>query len=397
MRRILCTILTATMTAAGTAFAQTSAGTDLAAVLAEIETNNLELKALAAEVEARGAENLAGSVLADPEVEFAYLFGPEEIGRRRDFSVSQAFDFAALAGTRRKAALQENELLSLQLRTTRRDILTGARKLVCEITARNALIEEYSRRAVHAGIIEQACRKGLESGEFSLPDYRKAAMDLAEAEGRLELLETERRTLLAELAALNGGRELPVGGTVQPLQRLPESFEDWLAEAGEQSSALAYVRAETRLQESRLKLSRSESLPGLSVGYMSELLPGEDFRGIKFGISIPLWSSARKISGARSRADAARISEDLAVTQFRIRAQALYDNARRLRAAADRYDALVRMDDGRRELETSLSAGRISLPDYIVELGYYYKMLELAIDTERQYGLAVAELLALEM
>ena len=394
MRILFCTFAAA-LCLLGTAGAQPPA--DIDALLAEVAANNLELKALEAEIGARGADNLAGSALADPEIEFAYLFGPAEIGRRRDISVSQRFDFAALAGTRRNAVLQENEVLALQLRTARRDILTEARKLICEIIARNALVEEYTLRVAQAASLEEAYRKGLESGEFSVLDYRKAAVDRAEAEGNLELIEAERHSLLTELAALNGGRELAVTGGIQGLQPLPETFEDWLEEAGGRSSALAYVRAETRLQEARLKLSRSETLPGLSLGYMAELLPGEDFRGVKFGISIPLWSASRKIAGARRQLEAARISENLAVTQFRIRAHSLYDNAQRLRQAADKYDSLARLNDSRRDLEKALSAGRISLLEYISELSFFYKTLELAIDTQKQYSLAVAELLALEM
>lgn len=396
---VLCTALIALIPAAPVHARQADAltRTDPDAVLAEIEANNLELKALSAEIEARGADFLAASALADPEIEFAYLAGPSEIGPRRDFSVSQRLDFATLSGTRRSAATQENRLLALELRVARRDILTSARKLLCEIIARNALIAEYALRAERAGLIEQAYRKGLDKGEFSLLDYRKAAVELAEAQGNLERLEAERHSLLAELAALNGGKEIDVTDTALCLQPLPASFDDWLTQAAERSSALAYVRAASNLEETRLKLSRSENLPSLSVGYMSELVPGEEFRGVKVGISIPLWSSSRKIAGARKQLEAARISENRALTQFRVRAQSLYDNARRLRQAADRFDTLSTMEDTRRDLEKALSAGGISLLDYLSELSFFYKTLELAIDTEKQYSLAVADLLALEM
>lgn len=374
-----------------------NAPTGLDAILTEIAANNPDLKSLAAELEARGADNLAGIALADPEIEFAYLFGPSEIGRRRDFSVSQSFDFAALTGARRHAVLQENELLALELRTARRDILTAARKLICEILARNALIAEYDLRTERAARIEEAYRKGLDSGQFSILDYRKAAVELAEAEGNLEMLEAERHALLAELAVLNGGQTIDISATEFPLSVLPPTFGEWLEQAGDKSSALAYVRAATRLQEARLKLSRSESLPNLSVGYMSEIVPGEEFRGVKVGISLPLWSAARKTAGARKQLDAAKMAENQAVLQFRIKARALYDNALRLRQAAGKYDTLARMDDSRKNLEKALSAGQISLLDYLNELSFFYKTLELAIDTQRQYQLAVADLLALEM
>ena len=106
-------------------------------ILGRIEDNNLTLKALRQQVEAQGDANLAESSLEGPEVEFGYLFGDD--GRRRhDFGVSQSFDFGALSGARRKLALGENELLALEYRASRRDILTAARKLVCQIVHSNA-------------------------------------------------------------------------------------------------------------------------------------------------------------------------------------------------------------------------------------------------------------------
>ena len=202
-------------------------------ILGRIEDNNLTLKALRQQVEAQGDANLAESSLEGPEVEFGYLFGDD--GRRRhDFGVSQSFDFGALSGARRKLALGENELLALEYRASRRDILTAARKLVCQIVHSNALIEEYRHRVENARTVELAYRSGYEKGEFSVIDYRKAAVSLAEAEGNLRLLEVERDGMLAELRNLNGGEAIDISaceqehlGTAaeaQPQRGLPEPF-----------------------------------------------------------------------------------------------------------------------------------------------------------------------------
>ena len=67
--------------------------------------NNPELKAVAAEVEAERLAGKAETLLANPEVEFNYLWGAENIGSRHDLRVSQAFDIPTITGM--KAGMAE--------------------------------------------------------------------------------------------------------------------------------------------------------------------------------------------------------------------------------------------------------------------------------------------------
>lgn len=365
-------------------------------ILSQISDNNLTLKALQQQVEAQGDANLAESSLEGPEIEFGYLFGDD--GRRRhDFGVSQSIDFGTLTRARRKAALDQNELLRLEYRASRRDVLTSARKLVYQIIHRNALIAEYGQRVENARTVERAYRSGYEKGEFSVIDYRKAAVSLAEAEGNLKLLEVERDGLLAELRNLNGGIEISVTACEQETLLLPASFEQWLDEAASRSSALNYVRSSTEASEQQLRLSRSEALPSLSIGYKSEVVPGEGFRGVSVGMSIPLWSAGKKISSAKKQLEAARIAEQDALVQFRTNAENLYDKAMSLAESAASYSLLLSSEEGLDDLRKALDSGQMSLLDYMNEIEYFYSSRELALQTRLDYMLAVADLLALEM
>ena len=383
-------------------------------ILGQVGENNLTLKALQQQLEAGADANLAEARLEGPEVEFGYLFG-EDGRRRHDFGVSQSFDFGALTGARKRLALGQNELLALEYRTSRRDILTQARltqarKLVYRIVNCNALIAEYTRRADNARAVEQAYRSGYEKGEFSVIDYRKAAVGLAEAEGTLRLCEVERDGLLAELKNLNGGEEIEAelknlnGGEEieitaceQETVLLPGSFGQWLEQASGKSSALEYVRTSTSNSEKQLILSRSEAFPSLSVGYKSEVVPGEGFRGVSVGVSIPLWSAGKKISSAKKQLEAARLAEQDALVQFRTNAENLYEKAVGLAESAAGYALLTDSDEGLRDLQKALDSGQMSLLDYMNEISYFYSSRELALQTQLEYLLAVADLMALEM
>ena len=311
--------------------------------------------------------------------------------------MSQSFDFGALTGARKRLALGQNELLALEYRASRRDILTQARKLVYRIINCNALIAEYTHRADNARAVEQAYRSGYEKGEFSVIDYRKAAVGLAEAEGTLRLCEVERDGLLAELKNLNGGEEIEITACEQETVLLPGSFGQWLEQASGKSSALEYVRTSTSNSEKQLKLSRSEAFPSLSVGYKSEVVPGEGFRGVSVGVSIPLWSAGKKISSAKKQLEAARLAEQDALVQFRTNAENLYEKAASLAESAAGYALLTDSDEGLRDLQKALDSGQMSLLDYMNEISYFYSSRELALQTQLEYLLAVADLMALEM
>lgn len=365
-------------------------------ILGQVGENNLTLKALQQQLEAGADANLAEARLEGPEVEFGYLFG-EDGRRRHDFGVSQSFDFGALTGARKRLALGQNELLALEYRASRRDILTQARKLVYRIINCNALIAEYTLRADNARAVEQAYRSGYEKGEFSVIDYRKAAVGLAEAEGTLRLCEVERDGLLAELKNLNGGEDIVITACEQETVLLPGSFGQWLEQAAGKSSALEYVRTATGNSEKQLSLSRSEAFPSLSVGYKSEVVPGEGFRGVSVGVSIPLWSSGKKISSAKKQLEAARLAEQDALVQFRTNAENLYEKAAGLAESAAGYALLTDSDEGLRDLQKALDSGQMSLLDYMNEISYFYSSRELALQTQLEYLLAVADLMALEM
>ena len=354
-------------------------------ILGQVGENNLTLKALQQQLDAGADANLAEARLEGPEVEFGYLFG-EDGRRRHDFGVSQSFDFGALTGARKRLALGQNELLALEYRVSRRDILTQARKLVYRIINCNALIAEYTHRADNARAVEQAYRSGYEKGEFSVIDYRKAAVGLAEAEGTLRLCEVERDGLLVEITACE-----------QETVLLPGSFGQWLEQAAGKSSALEYVRTATGNSEKQLSLSRSEAFPSLSVGYKSEVVPGEGFRGVSVGVSIPLWSAGKKISSAKKQLEAARLAEQDALVQFRTNAENLYEKAAGLAESAAGYALLTDSDEGLRDLQKALDSGQMSLLDYMNEISYFYSSRELALQTQLEYLLAVADLMALEM
>lgn len=79
--------------------AQNNRPENISSILKDIEENNTTLKALRLETESVILENKTNLTLADPEIGFNYLWGsPSLVGQRKDFSVTQSFDFTTLLG-----------------------------------------------------------------------------------------------------------------------------------------------------------------------------------------------------------------------------------------------------------------------------------------------------------
>ena len=87
-------LLICTLFLAVTGYAQSP----LETALKEIERNNPDLKAAVAGLDEDRLANRSETLLANPEIEFNYLWGADNLGGRRDVRISQSFDLATVSG-----------------------------------------------------------------------------------------------------------------------------------------------------------------------------------------------------------------------------------------------------------------------------------------------------------
>ena len=131
-------------------------------ILSSIEENNTTLKTLREEVKAQHLGNRTGIYLANPELEFNYLWGrPGNVGSRKDFSVRQTFDIPTVTGMKSRLADDKNRLVDLQYKSDRLNILLEAKQYCIDLVYYNALRKELELRLRHARTIADAYQKRL--------------------------------------------------------------------------------------------------------------------------------------------------------------------------------------------------------------------------------------------
>ena len=375
-----------------------SAQDRLTKVIEEIEGNSKTLNVIRQQIEAQKLENRTDIFLHDPEVEFNYLWGnPSELGKQKELSVTQSFDFPTAYGHRKKISKMQNQNLELQYKSERIDLLLKAKQLCINLAYNNALSKEYETRLSNAQQIASAYQLKFETGDASIIEKNKAMVNLTTVESEKNLIDIERKTILSELTALNGGIEIEFDDTFIANTPLPQNFNNWYSSAEAKSPMLQYLSQQIDINKQQVKLNTALALPKFTAGYASEKVIGEDFRGITVGISIPLWENKNKVKQAKAQARSTELLLDDSKIQFMMHLQQLYAKTSVMQENAQAYRSSISQHSNELLLKRALDEGQISLLEYLLETEYYYDVVNKALEAERDYNLSLAELRAVEI
>ena len=368
---------------------------EVESVLQSVEQHNTTLVALRHETEAAKVGNHTNLNLPNPEVEFGYLWGsPSSIGHRKDVSAVQSFDFATVTGAKRRLARQQDALADWQYKESRMQLLLEAHHLCLDAIYYNAMCKELMQRKQYAEEIASAQQKRLEQGDINRIEYNQVKLDLAAVSAELMRCNTERASVMAELQRLNGGEPLLIEATDYPAVAIANDFEAWYAEAEQKSPALAYVKQQIDVANRELAVRRADGLPPVSLGFMGEYVSGENYQGVKVGMSIPLWANKNRVRQAKAEVEAAKARQTDAQQQFYSRLHNLFVQQRGLRQVVQSYQEALRATDNTSLLKKALDAGSISTMDYLLGARMYYDAVNQKMDACRAWQKTVAEMQA---
>lgn len=368
---------------------------EVEAALREIEANSVTLRALREQAEAQKLGARTGIYLANPEVEYSYLWGsPSPVGNRTDVSVRQSFDFPTAYACRSKIADAESANAELAYKAGRMALLLEAKQTCIALIYSNALAQECAARLRSAERLAEMYRARLEKGDANAIESNKAQLNLVAARHEAARIAAEQAALLLDLKRLNGGKELALAGSDYPEAPLPDSFEEWYAQAESANPNLQYADGQLEVSRRQAKLSAALALPKLSAGYVSEKAVGGWFQGVAVGVSIPLWENKNRVKQAKAQVKASEAALSDARAQLYDKLQSLYRRAVALRQTAATYRSALAACNNEPLLQKALAAGEISLLTYLQEMAYYYDAVSSVLAAERDFALAAAELMA---
>lgn len=388
MKRILYTILLSALftlnASAQDAFTQ---------VLQSIEANNTTLKAYREQANADKIGNKTGINLANPEVEFGYLWGsPVEEGNRTDLGVTQSFDFPTAYRYKSQLAEGKNRQVDLIYDQQRRDILQEARLICIELTYLLKMKKQFVERVGYARELSVAYQKSFDQGNIDVLERNKTKLDLLNMEKQLQMAEVDINLQKSELQRMNGGQEILFRMESYSDYVFPLDFPEWFARTKENNPSLRMAEQEVVLSRKQEQLTRALNLPKITAGYTSERVGGTTFQGVSVGVSIPLWEGKNTVKHQKTQTSALQMQYDDTKLQFQNTLRSQYDKAYKLSVLLKEYQETLKVTNDYALLKKALDKGQLSLINYLLELAVYYDTIDKYFETERDYQVAVAAL-----
>lgn len=365
---------------------------DLEDLMKLVLEQNRELKAAREAYQGSVFDAGTGNTPPDPEVEFAYLFGkPSDLGKRIDFGVSQHLDFPTAYIHRSKVRDIKISRAELRYILTRQEVLLETKKFWIEQLYLNQMGALLTDRLNQAETIRAHVEKKMLVGEASVLEMGQSNLLLASLEGEFEELRTQQENNRMAISEICGGAsvEIPEQAFPAPIPFIPDS----LLEDYRQGPFAQYHLQGTQLKEYKKSLAVSEHLPKISAGYYSETITDQTFRGLRLGISVPLWEKANTVNRANSEIAQAHAEAGWS----------LYQQERELKQKLNRLESIWRRT---RKLEEALGAvnsitllssalenGEISLSEYFYNSDLYFRNQQQLLRYKRDLLVQEAELM----
>ncbi len=364
-------------------------------ILSTIEANNPTLQMLQAHLEFEKVEARADNFLENPTVEYGRFPSVGGTGVKTVYGISQGFDFPTAYSKRKSLANQTIKSAELAYRLARRDILLEAKQLIIEKAVVTKMLTEAQKRLELAKTIEQIFERKVAAGLVGILDLNNARMRTAEASQKQSEMDARLRVLNYKLLAMNGMKPIDSNGVLFSIS-FP-SKDSLLIAYKQKDLRFGLAQAQADMARANLAVVRHEALPKFEIGFESEQANDEHFRGIKAGVTIPLWADMGKKRAARARYTA----ENAAYTDANFQLTTEFEHKfMETQSLNERYRASVLAIDGYQNidlLKKAVEMGEISIVDFYTEVSFLYGFTDHSLELELELAKAIADLLSFEL
>jgi outer membrane protein TolC len=355
-------------------------------ILNSVEQNNVSLIAQRKLTDAKTLEARTGNSLVNPEVEYSRLWGnASNPSVQGEFIVSQAFDFPTAYIHRAKLARLKSEQYGLEYAAFRQQTLLDAYNLYVEIIALTQQSEFLKKAMDNAVKSTEMMQKRQDAGDAGVLDVNKANYELIAIKNAYQLKMVELSNAAIKMQNLNGGNAVLISESefpdAMPLLPIDEMSEQYGTSSPQMQAALKGVA----VAERDVKVSRSASLPKLSVGFKQAYGAGERANGFVAGISIPMFGNRNNVKRAKAEAEFAEARALEEYLNLHTELNSLYAQADILDNARKEYAALMGRSDSIELLNKALASGHISISEYFAQLQPIYDTYLSMIEMERDY------------
>lgn len=361
-------------------------------VLAAVERNNLELRALQQNNEASRLEiQSQNNLQQDLSVSYSPFFTRGYDGvSSSELVVSMGFDFPSQYVSRGKSGKLQTQALDMQYALQRRDILLQAQLLCLDLVRLNQEKELLDTRMANADELLALMEKRFAEGGANIIEVNKVKMERMNVRTLAAQNEAARQNALQSLRAMNGNIPVELLAAEYPAVSDIVDYDEFYAEVMATDAGILSAEASVDAAAQEIKVNRQNWMPKFEVGYRRNTAMTEASHGFLVGASLPIFSSRNKTKIAEARHTAAQSELENARLQAETQLQSRYNELQQIRSAVQTYDVPL-MHSTLDALKSAVLAGQMSVIDYYVEADNVYGNLSTYLSLENQYRKLLAE------
>lgn len=368
---------------------------DFDKVLNTVVSNNMALKYADAENQAAIASLKSENTLDAPEIGFESLWGAKGIGDKRNFSISQGFDWPGVYTARREAIRKSQAAMQYLQESAMIEARQEVRLLLIDIIYAKQRIAATEKICDGLSSLQKTFRKAVDEGNETKLDYNKSVIEKIAAERELKTLRGEYAAMLASLRAMNGGKDVEdlvaSVGNVYPevdLASLRPDVENIRAK----DPAIAAMKADAEVQKSLLKVEKRSLLPSFTLGYSHEWEMGDRFNGFSVAVSLPFITGNKKVKASRLQVRASEMQQEMELIRLSAAMSGDYEKALLYRELLDQYEDIMNDNSDFELLKKAFDGGQINFLTYMQELNYFLAARRDFLETLYNYNCALARL-----
>lgn len=362
-----------------------------------VEQNNKELISARKLLEAQQAGFQTGLTPDNPTIEYGHFPGSNDaIGTKSTYGISQSFDFPSVYSTRKKLANNRGELSEFEYQLFRQDKLLEAKLTLYDYVFLLKKKAEYKTRLEHSEKLYQSYQSKFDQGNSSVLDVNKARIQHLKIKSSYQMLLQEIESIRKELELLAGKELAPLNNLEIPGQELPV-LDVVLEEVQQKQPELQYLKQAQKVADMQVKLARQNWLPELEIAYQGETEPDGTYRGIRAGLSIPLWKEKKTVVHARAQVIFEKNRFDARITSILNETERLYGQTVEYAKIREEYRQTLEESANVNFLDKALRLGQMSVIEYFNELAFYYESIDAYLEIEKAYTRSLAKLEAYKL
>jgi len=342
--------------------------------------------------EARRAQAKTGLFPGNPRVGFGH-FPAEEKGHgvKRTWGVSQSFDFPTVYFQKVKIASATTAIAEAEYAMRRQELLLEAKLLLIEYAFAERYLGLIRKRFDQTQNLVAWVAKKVEAGEASALELSNAHTRMLAVGDQLQIGLTGRDIVRQQLLLYNNGLEIKNLDTVIVSSGIV-SLDSVILLSRTMDPRFRLLQLSIDQSKHEVALTRQQWLPEMEVGYESEKTDAETFRGVRMGISIPLWARTGAVSAAKAYQREREANASWVESELVSEIQQDYLRMTSLQARINDYDRRMASINSLPLLAKALQLGSTSVIQFINEVEFLYDLYGKRLDLERELAVTVAKL-----